>query len=100
MEILNAEITEAAFLVADEEVRVGPNPTRGAATFGFALAEDAEVSLALYDVRGRTVATVIDGALRAGAHTVDVSESLSPGVYMWRLVAGDRVETGRLTVVR
>lgn len=100
MEILNAEITEAAFLVTDEEVRVGPNPTRGAATFGFALADDAEVSLALYDVRGRTVATVIDGALRAGVHTVDVSESLSPGVYMWRLVAGDRVETGRLTVVR
>ncbi|MEM6325603.1 MAG: choice-of-anchor D domain-containing protein [Bacteroidota bacterium] len=99
-EIVDEEITQAAFFVSGDEIRVGPNPTRGTATFGFAMAEAGDAHLALYDVRGREVATVVDGPLRAGAHTATLGERLPAGVYVWRLRAGDRVETGRLTVIR
>ncbi|MEM1054446.1 MAG: choice-of-anchor D domain-containing protein [Bacteroidota bacterium] len=100
VEIVSEEITEAALLAVGDEIRVGPNPTRGTTAFAFALPEDGEVSLALYDVQGREVATVVDGPMRAGSHTVTLASGLPSGVYVWQLRAGDRVETGRLTVVR
>ncbi|HIG76180.1 MAG TPA: T9SS type A sorting domain-containing protein [Bacteroidetes bacterium] len=100
VEIVNAEVTSAALTLGEDAVRVGPNPVRGAATFAFTLAADAEVSLVLYDVQGREVATVTRGAMQAGAHTVALREAPAPGVYVWQLRAGERVETGRLTVIR
>ena len=94
------EAPTAGIVTADEAVRVGPNPTRGAATFTFGLAADSDVAISLYDVRGREVAVVAEGPMTAGTQRVSLSEDLPAGVYVWRMVAGDRVETGRMTVVR
>jgi hypothetical protein len=80
---------------------VSPNPATGRAALAFALDEPTVVRVALYDVLGREVALLRDGPMGAGAHEVafDVSP-LPAGVYVWRLSAGARVETGRLTVAR
>lgn len=61
----------------------------------------APTRLAVFDALGRTVALLVDGPRAPGEHraTWDAS-SWPPGVYVWRLTAGDRVETGRVTVVR
>lgn len=83
-----------------------PNPTRGAATVGFALDEAGPVSLSVYDVMGRKVATLVDRALQAGAHEVRWNgraadgSTVASGVYLIRLEAGERVATQRLTVVK
>jgi hypothetical protein len=54
----------------------------------------------LYDVLGREVAAVA-AQLPAGPQRVGLDLSALPaGVYVWRLAAGARVETGRLTVAR
>jgi flagellar hook assembly protein FlgD len=45
-----------------------PNPSRGAAAFRFAVPRAGRVELALYDLVGRRVRTLIAGSVAAGAH--------------------------------
>jgi hypothetical protein len=82
-------------------VEVTPNPLRERATFAFALAEPSEVTLAVYDGRGREVARLVEGPLWAGSHAVVLDARGWPsGVYAFRFVAGARAEPGRFTLVR
>jgi hypothetical protein len=83
-----------------------PNPTRGAATVSFSLDETGPVQLAVYDVMGRKVATLVDQDLPPGTHEVvwqgrgRSGQALASGVYFVRLEAGERTATRRLTIVR
>jgi len=85
---------------------VYPNPTRGAATLSFSLDEQAPISLAVYDVIGRKVATLVEDTRTAGVHEItwngqsDNGVSLSSGVYLVRLQLGSRVMTRHLALVR
>jgi hypothetical protein len=80
---------------------VVPNPASDRAALVFTLRTPGTVGLALYDVLGREVAPVQGGWLAAGPHRLGLDVSRLPaGVYVWRLAAGDRVESGRLTVAR
>jgi hypothetical protein len=77
-----------------------PNPASGAATIQFAVPERQAVTLSLYDMLGRRVKTLVDGA-REGRQQVQVDASdLSSGVYFLRLRAGGSVQTQRVTVVQ
>ena len=82
-------------------VTVHPNPLRERARVAFALDRPAEVRLAVYDALGREVAVVVEGRLGAGRHAAAFEAGgLPSGTYLWRLEAGERVETGRLTLLR
>ena len=95
------EEREAAFTAAGSAVAVSPNPFAGQTTLRFTLEAHAEVSLVVYDVRGRAVAHLAEGAFAAGRHAVAFDAAgLTSGVYLWRLAAEGRVETGRLALVR
>jgi hypothetical protein len=79
----------------------GPNPFRERTALGFTLAEAGAVRLTLHDALGREVAVLAAGDHGAGRHVVGVEAGALPsGVYAWRLAAGGRVTTGRLTLVR
>ncbi|MEM1057410.1 MAG: T9SS type A sorting domain-containing protein [Bacteroidota bacterium] len=83
------------------EVGASPNPFRGATEIRYALAEDAEVDLRVYDVTGREVAVLASGSQSAGSHAaVFTAEDLPGGVYVWRLAIGAEVTTGRVTLAR
>ena len=91
-----------------------PNPFQSRTTITFDLARRAPVSLAVYDVAGRRVRSLIDGGteLEAGAHTAEwngLDESgrrVAAGLYFGRLTApgGDAAtaagETRRMVVTR
>jgi hypothetical protein len=78
-----------------------PNPSGGEATVALSLRERAEVRVALYDVLGREVAVLADGAVEAGAHRLVLdAAALAPGTYLVRATAGGRVRAHRITVVR
>lgn len=82
-------------------VAVHPNPFTDRTTLAFALDARTDVTLTVYDVRGREVARLVDGPLEAGTHEADFdASSLPSGVYLYRLTAGSTVRTGRLTVLR
>jgi hypothetical protein len=80
-----------------------PNPVRRGATFTFDLGEARRTRLALYDVAGRHVRTLVDGDLPAGRHGEiwDAADErggrVAPGVYFARLDAGR--EHARATVI-
>ncbi|MDX1545677.1 MAG: T9SS type A sorting domain-containing protein [Rhodothermales bacterium] len=82
-----------------------PNPFRDRATLSFRLAAPASVRLEIFDVRGRKVATLADGAHAAGTHTATWTPALAaPGLYLARLTvadaAGRTVRTTTLTRLR
>ncbi len=83
-----------------------PNPFSGRTTVEFALPERTRVTVSVYDMMGRKVATLVDGVRSGGSHTVswngqaDGGQDLASGVYLMRMQADDRSETQRVTIVR
>lgn len=78
-----------------------PNPSTGQATVRYKLADDADVTLSVYNMLGQRVATLVDGEQSAGRkqYTLDTG-SFSSGVYFLRLNTTDKIATERLTIVR
>ncbi|MEM1042156.1 MAG: agmatine deiminase family protein [Bacteroidota bacterium] len=82
-------------------VRLAPNPFAQRTTLTFDANTDADARLAVYDVLGREVAVVLDGPVEAGTHRAAFDASgLAAGVYVYRLILGDTVQAGRMTLVR
>ncbi len=78
-----------------------PNPARDVMTVRFSLPAPAEATLTVYDLAGRKVAAVRKAACVEGENemAVDVS-GLAPGVYTYRLQAGDDAAARRMVVVK
>jgi hypothetical protein len=68
-------------------VRLWPTPCDGPTSLSWNQPGDGRVSASLYDVGGRAVLTLFDGAAGAGTHVVrwHPRETVSPGVYVLRL---------------
>lgn len=63
-----------------------PNPFTTTTAIPFSLPSAASVSLKVYDVQGRLVATLLDGMQPSGQHTVSWNASdLASGMYFYRL---------------
>ncbi len=78
-----------------------PNPFAERTTLSFSLADASNVRLTVYDVLGREVAVLLDGSVEAGTHTATFeARGLATGTYVWRLVAGETVQSGRITLVQ
>lgn len=59
------------------------------------------VTLKVFDMLGREVATLVDENREAGEHTIEWNaEGLASGVYYYRLIAGDRIETRKAVLIR
>ena len=90
------------------QLSVSPLPFRSEARFSFTLPQEGAIRLAIYDVRGRQVATLADGAtFAAGAHALLWDGSTSAGgpapagLYFARLTtAADGSRTVRVLRVR
>jgi len=80
---------------------VAPNPTSGAASLTWSLAEAGPARVAVIDLLGREVAVLADGSFEAGSHRAEIAAGrLAAGVYVVRLQAGAVAEAARFTVVR
>ena len=85
-----------------------PNPFRGNTTVRFALAERSDVSVDIFDVRGRLVERRGLGIQPAGVRYLDLSGlDQSAGVYFYRIQAKSEATggvvksyTGKMTLLR
>lgn len=83
-----------------------PNPFAISTTLSFSLAKPGPVELAIYSVDGRRMATLEDGTMAAGPHTVRWSgtdssgKSVRPGVYFARLRSAEGRFTRTLVLIR
>jgi hypothetical protein len=82
-------------------LEVDANPASHHVGVRFTLPEAASARLALYDVTGREVAVITDGARPAGvASTMLDAGSLAPGAYVLRLTVGDAQVSRMITIAR
>jgi surface protein len=78
-----------------------PNPFNPTTVISYQLPMSSEVQLEVYDMLGRNVATLVNGQVSAGRHTVNFDASnLSSGVYLYRLQAGSQIMTKKLTILK
>ncbi|NUM72650.1 MAG: T9SS type A sorting domain-containing protein, partial [Ignavibacteriaceae bacterium] len=67
-----------------------PNPFNPSTMITFALPEESEVQVRLYDVLGQQIKVLCDGVKKAGRHNIVFeSDGLSGGVYIYTMNAGN-----------
>ena len=78
-----------------------PNPFNQMTNIKYQITDKGKVSLRVYDVSGREVATLVNEELGAGTYQVRFDAgSLASGVYFYRLQSGDFVETRKLILLK
>jgi len=78
-----------------------PNPFRGSTTLRFTIARPEVVSLRVYDILGREVATLASGFYDAGQHSIQFNgASLRSGIYTAVLQGATRTLTTRIILTR
>jgi aminopeptidase N len=83
-----------------------PNPFGSATRIDFSLSKPADVKLAVFDVRGREIATLADSKMDAGKHSVEwagtdrAGRHVASGVYWCLLSSGDKELTRKMVVLK
>lgn len=83
-----------------------PNPFRASVEIRYGLPRAEAVSLAVYDMNGRRVRTLVSGTMPAGYHSAfwdgrtDAGRVAPSGVYLCRLAAGQAARTQKLLFLR
>ena len=78
-----------------------PNPFNPSTAISYQLSAISFVTLKVFDVLGREVATLVDGVRNAGIHTVQWNASYMPsGVYFYRIVAGNQIQSKTMQLVK
>jgi Ni,Fe-hydrogenase III small subunit len=78
-----------------------PNPFNPSTTISYSLPKAGDVKLVVFDMLGREVATLVNGFVDAGNHSVDFDASnLSSGVYMYKIQAGDFTDTKKMVLMK
>jgi len=74
-----------------------PNPFNPSTTISYNLAEDSNVELTIYNLKGQKVKQLVSSnQLSAGQHSVewngtdDAGKNVSSGIYLYKLKAGDK----------
>jgi len=78
-----------------------PNPFNASTTISYNLPNDAFVTLEIYDIMGRKIETLVSEEKSAGSYSVIWNaDRVSSGVYMYRIVAGDYIQTKRCNLLK
>ncbi len=83
-----------------------PNPFNPVTQFTLNLAAESHVTVAVFNVAGQRVRTLVDEVMPAGSHTLtwdgtnDRGEALASGIYFYRVVAGSEVLTRKMTLLK
>lgn len=78
-----------------------PNPFNPTTTIKYSVAKNSHVSLQVYDLLGKKVATLFKGTRQAGNYIVTFDGSgLSGGVYFYQMKSGNFVETKKFVLIK
>jgi len=83
-----------------------PNPFNPTTDISFALPKDSKVSLAIYNVLGQHVKTLVDDYMRAGQQTVSwdgtdgTGRTVASGVYFYKLNANEFSQTKKMMMLK
>ncbi len=80
-----------------------PNPFNPSTSIQYAISSTQFVTLKVYDLLGREVATLVNEEKPAGSYNVEFTINnlqLSTGIYFYRLQAGNYVETKKMILLK
>lgn len=78
-----------------------PNPFNPATNIRYSIPEKSMVTLKVYDVLGREVATLVNGVQEAGSYVADFNASnLANGTYLYTLTAGNFTQTNKMMLLK
>ena len=79
-----------------------PNPFNPTTTIGFGIPEKGNVRLSILNILGEEIKVLLNEEMEAGYHSVDFSaeSGLPNGVYLYRLQAGNYIETKKMILLR
>jgi len=91
-------------LASTEDFRLQPaypNPFNPAFTVPFELHRAMDVRIAMYDLSGRQVRSIVNSRMDAGSYDLRVDASdLRSGIYFVRSIIGDQVNTQKMLLVK
>ncbi|MCU0406910.1 MAG: T9SS type A sorting domain-containing protein [Ignavibacteriaceae bacterium] len=78
-----------------------PNPFNPSTRIKFAIPEESDVRMSVYNTLGQEVAEILSGRLREGFHEVEFDAgSLTSGIYFYRLEAEKFVDVKKMIIIK
>jgi len=83
-----------------------PNPFNPTTTIGYDLSEESFIDLTIYDMVGNVVRNLVNNNQSSGYKTINwdatnnQGESVSAGVYLYKIQAGDFVDTKKMILLK
>jgi predicted acyl esterase len=78
-----------------------PNPFNPATTINYSIPSAGNISLKIYDIAGREVASLVNGYMESGIHSINFNaQNLSSGIYFYKLSAPGFTEVKKMVLVK
>ncbi|MBC8322327.1 MAG: T9SS type A sorting domain-containing protein [Candidatus Marinimicrobia bacterium] len=83
-----------------------PNPFNPITTIRYDLPEAGWINITIYDMLGREVKKLVSSKQVSGKHEImwngtnDLSQSVSAGVYLYKVIVGNDVQTGKMVLLK
>jgi hypothetical protein len=78
-----------------------PNPFNPSTKISFDILEQSPVELAVYDIQGKKVVTLVNETLESGNYSVEFNAgNLPSGTYLYKIVAGEFSDSKKMMLVK
>ena len=78
-----------------------PNPFNPSTKISFDIPEKTHVDLAVYDIQGKKVVTLVNEMLETGNYSIEFNSGHLPsGTYLYKLVAGEFIDSKKMMLVK
>jgi hypothetical protein len=78
-----------------------PNPFNPKTNFDLRISRPTIVSLKVFDLAGKDVATLVNQRLSSGVYQVTWDASKAPsGIYFYRFATEETIETGKMVLIK
>ncbi|HLE55873.1 MAG TPA: FlgD immunoglobulin-like domain containing protein, partial [Rhodothermia bacterium] len=83
-----------------------PNPFNPTTSIAFSIPVESQVEVVIYNTMGQVISRLASGILAAGSHSLswsgtdDQGRAVPSGTYLYRLTAGDFVQTRSMLLLK
>lgn len=83
-----------------------PNPFNPSTTIKYGLEKDSQIKVEIYDISGKLISTLLNNNQTQGWHSViwngndDFGNPVSAGIYLYKIQAGDFVQTKKMLLLK
>jgi len=78
-----------------------PNPFNPSTKIKFSISKESNVNLSIYNLLGELVTTLVDEQMTPGIYEYDFNAGqFSSGIYLYKIIAGDFVQTKKMILMK